>query len=206
MLSRVFWTFVVLVLAVTVAKLYVFDVVKIDNDEMAPTIVAGDVVLVNRRFSAIARGDVVLARHPEDPERLLVRRVVGVGGDEVEVRNGALVVNDRPVERAKAGEIVLPQLDADRGRRAYSVEAERLGEREYRTVHASGAKPRDGARRPLTGVFYLLGDNRSDALDSRSFGPVKPGFVRGKVWMILSASNRAGPSFDPRQRRFSVVR
>ncbi len=71
----------------------VVEPVKVAGISMSPTLVKGDVVLVNRRDRNLERGDLITLRSPHDGERML-KRVVGVGGDLVDIRDAILFVND----------------------------------------------------------------------------------------------------------------
>lgn len=82
-------------------KLFVFQAFSIPSESMLPTLEVGDRIVVEKlsyRFGEIERGDVVVFRPPVDAEfhpsiRHLVKRVVAVGGDTVEARDGRLYVN-----------------------------------------------------------------------------------------------------------------
>ena len=71
----------------------VVEPVKVAGISMSPTLVKGDVVLVNKRDRNLERGDLITLRSPENGERML-KRVVGVGGDVVDIRDAILFVND----------------------------------------------------------------------------------------------------------------
>jgi signal peptidase I len=91
---------VLVVLAVVVVRLTVVAPVRIASESMMPTFRAGDVVLVARRAPApsdLERGDLVLFRSPEDGSPTL-KRLMGMPGDVLVVRDGRLFVNSRPVE------------------------------------------------------------------------------------------------------------
>lgn len=110
------------VLAVVLALLvrgFVLEAVRIPSGSMAPTLLAGDQVFVWKLAYAIRipfthvrvvslgtprRGDVVVFESPKDPSREVVKRVVGVPGDVVELREQVLVVNGVPQPRTAAGE------------------------------------------------------------------------------------------------------
>ena len=88
----------VLALAVgaSVAGLLPVQIVRISSASMAPTIGDGDLVLVERGAGPVGRRDVVAAVHPNTGEQL-IKRVVGIGGDRVAIRDGVLVVNGAEV-------------------------------------------------------------------------------------------------------------
>jgi signal peptidase I len=75
---------------------FVLEAFRIPSESMVPTLLVGDRVFVNKfiyRFTEPERGDVVVFESVNGGEEDLIKRVVGVAGDEVEVRNGTLLVN-----------------------------------------------------------------------------------------------------------------
>jgi signal peptidase I len=76
--------------------------IKVPTPSMLPTIQVGDQLLVNRflyRFTPPRRGDIVVFKYPDDPEGIpYVKRLIGVGGDEVEIKEGELYINGQRVE------------------------------------------------------------------------------------------------------------
>ena len=69
---------------------------RVDSDSMTPTVASGDLLLVRHGQGPVARGDVVAVTSPLD-DGMLVKRVVGVGGDEVAIEDGVLVVDGTAV-------------------------------------------------------------------------------------------------------------
>jgi signal peptidase I len=92
------WVAVVLLVLVvaSVAGLLPVQVMRVDSGSMTPTIGVGDLLVVDRWHGPVHRQDVVVARHPDTGE-LLVKRAVGLGGDQVGIEDGVLVVNGRTV-------------------------------------------------------------------------------------------------------------
>lgn len=82
-----------MVLAVVGLRAEVLEPVRVAGASMAPTLEQGDVVVVNKLDTEPARGDLITLRSPQDGERVL-KRVVGVGGDVVAIRDAILYVND----------------------------------------------------------------------------------------------------------------
>ena len=74
-------------------RVEVVEPVRVASASMAPTLQEGDVVVVNKLDRVPARGDLITFRSPEDGERVL-KRVVGVGGDVVAIRDAVLFVNE----------------------------------------------------------------------------------------------------------------
>jgi signal peptidase I len=93
-------TALVIVLAVllvlSVAGLLPVQIMRVGSESMSPTIATGDLVLLDRGHHGIARMDVVVVERP-DTGVLLVKRAVALGGDQVAIEDGVLVVNGAAV-------------------------------------------------------------------------------------------------------------
>lgn len=81
--------------------IFVIQPVKVEGTSMLPRLVDQERIFVNRfiyRFTDIERGDIVVFWYPKDPNKSFIKRVVATPGDEVEIRNGAVIVNGERVE------------------------------------------------------------------------------------------------------------
>jgi signal peptidase I len=93
-----------LVIAFLLAQLVMVSVAQafqVEQYSMEPTLLPHDRVLVNKflyRFRPPARGDIIVLRYPRDPGRNYIKRVVGLPGDRVELREGRLFINGMPME------------------------------------------------------------------------------------------------------------
>ena len=135
----------------------------ITTDSMDPTLRAGDSVLAVKfayRLAEPRRGDVVLFEAPDDGAPT-IKRVVGVTGDTVAVRDGVLFVNG---------------------------EKKREGYVDYGMTDSTFLGPTDVP----DGHVYLMGDNRMNSLDSRSYGPVPEADILGGVPLRVWPLDRAG--------------
>ena len=87
-----------LLATVVFCRVAVADVLQVSSESMEPTLSAGDRVLVRKiGLSSVRRGDLVTFASPQD-ERLALKRVIGVAGDRIEISDGELSVNGRPVD------------------------------------------------------------------------------------------------------------
>ncbi|HJN84783.1 MAG TPA: signal peptidase I [Patescibacteria group bacterium] len=111
---------------------------------------------ISYRFAEPHRGDVIVFRYPRDTSEFFIKRIVGLPGDTVDVKGGEVIVTN---EENAAGVIL---------------------EEEY-TDHIVTTNDTHVKLNP--DEYFLLGDNRSASLDSRSFGPVKKEYIVGKVWL-----------------------
>jgi len=140
-------------LAVVGLRTEVVDPVRVDGVSMAPTLEEGQVIVVNKRDRHPVRGDVVIVRSPKDGEPVM-KRVVGVEGDVVAIRDALLFVNDVEVKE--------PYVD-------------------HEMIDALFYGPVTVGR----GSVLVMGDNRANSIDSRSYGDVPLRDVTGTVVLRL---------------------
>jgi signal peptidase I len=157
--SRTVLEYVVLaVVAITVALLIQAFLVKpyrIPSPSMEDTLLVGDRVLADRiswRFSDPQRGDIVVF-HPPGPGPVLIKRIVGLPGDTLTLRNGAVYVNGE-----RLAEPYVRRVDGE----AEPTEPFDLGL--PWNLQQSYTVPADS--------YFMMGDNRTDSADSRDFGPI----------------------------------
>jgi signal peptidase I len=101
--GRVFWSLVILVMVALVGALplavrHRFEGVWIPSTSMAPTLLVGDYVLVDKATRWPTRGDLVVFTDPGDANELLVKRIVGLGGEEITVQGHDTYINCAPRE------------------------------------------------------------------------------------------------------------
>jgi signal peptidase I len=172
------WLPVVLMIGLLLAaRSTLADHYHVPSGSMESTLMPGDHVIVNKAAyglripftkqvvafaDAPERGDVVILDSPDDGVRL-IKRVVAVGGDRVDLLNGHLFINGRPL--AASGEF----------------DVERFGDREIRlNLDAGGGPDIHGLMIP-DGEVLLLGDHRGASRDSRWFGTVPIGELYGRA-------------------------
>jgi signal peptidase I len=89
-----------LVLAIAV-RTFIFEPMIVPTGSMIHTIEIDDKIFVNKyiyRFQSPKPGDIVVFTAPDDPSQTFVKRLIGVGGDVIEIHDGVLFINDKPVE------------------------------------------------------------------------------------------------------------
>lgn len=94
-------TLAVALAAALILRQFVFYTPKVPTESMVPTIAVGERILVEKpslHFSPIKRGEIVVFPYPDDPSQLYVKRVIGLGGETVEIRNGKVLINGQPLE------------------------------------------------------------------------------------------------------------
>lgn len=188
----------------------------VPSGSMKPTILEGDRVYVNKlaydlkvpfttwhllEWAEPKRGDIVVFYSPYDGKRL-VKRVVGLPGDTLELRSDALILNGQPVQYRPLQTGALRDL-ASADRQSHTFATESLPGR----AHAVAIWPTVPARRdfgPLTvppGQYFMMGDNRDDSFDSRYYGPVSRDRILGRATIAVLSFDR-GNYWLPRWDRF----
>jgi signal peptidase I len=198
--------------AVFLLRSFLFEPFKIPSGSMIPTLLVGDLILVNKFHyglrlpvintkltdgTPVQRGDVMVFRYPPQPSLDYIKRVVGVPGDEVAYLNKRLTVNGKLVETSAVPEF----FDEDTMRYMRQFE-ERLGEKPHRLLndedrpgYVMGALKfpySDNCRYSVEGVvckvppghYYLMGDNRDNSQDSRFWGFVPDANIVGKAVLV----------------------
>jgi len=132
-------------------KTYVAEAYEIKGKSMQTTFESGQRVVVLKAFYSIGRGDIVVFASSEDPAKDLIKRVIGLPGERIKVAGGNVYINGRKLDEVYA----------------------KHDERELRDSPIE-SRIRDDE-------YFVLGDNRPDSHDSRSFGPIPASSVKGKV-------------------------
>jgi len=191
-----------LLVGAAVLKLVVFELPRVAGNDMAPTLQPGDLLLANRLDTTPERGELVLLEHPRISGRLLLRRVVGLPGERVEVRKEVPVVDGKPALRREVQQVTLR--DGDRRLTMKLVEETVARAPTCPVLKDPGRRSRDPAAVTLgSSQYYVLADNRNHGTDSRTFGPVPGERIRAVVTRRISA----GPgSIDGQSERAGWTR
>lgn len=210
--------FLVLLLGFGLFRTAVADWNPIPSGSMRPTVLEGDVVFVDRlaydlklpltdlRLLALAeprRGDIVTFSSPVDGTRL-IKRLVALPGDRVEVRDGVLWLNGRAAPQTASEtvpEVLAPGLTVP-ARRAVEVLDGRPHPVQWLVPEGQG-----GAFGPFTvppGHYFMLGDNRDNSADSRMIGPVPRHALIGRAVRVLVSADITG-HWGPRWARFGTA-
>ncbi|MDX1646718.1 MAG: signal peptidase I [Longimicrobiales bacterium] len=172
----------------------VVEAYKIPTSSMESTLLVGDFLLVNKatygarlpgtdiELPALAeprRGDVVVFHPPHEPEKNYVKRVVGISGDTLEMKNKQLFLNGSPLWEPYARHL-------DRRGDAVHPDMEWQSHHLIASTRTEYHPTRDNWG-PLVvpeGRYFVLGDNRDNSEDSRYWGFVTRDRIRGRPWIV----------------------
>ena len=197
---------------VFVLRSFLFEPFKIPSGSMIPTLLVGDLILVNKFHYGVRlpvvntkvianhepqRGDVMVFRYPPQPSLDYIKRVIGVPGDEVAYLNKQLTVNGKPVPKAAQPDF----FDVDAMRYGKQFQELQNG-KTYNTLNdndrpafvpgASDFPFKDRCHYTVEGVvckvpeghYFMMGDNRDNSLDSRYWGFVPEANIVGKAFFV----------------------
>ena len=179
---------------------------RIPSGGMIPTLQVGDHIMTSKWRLAPRRGDIIVFEFPKNPRIDLVKRVVAVGGDTVEIRDNVLFINGRPVPRQRVDgdcsyEDYLDETAQWETRRCVAWD-ETLDGRTYRVYYdADGGMHSWAPRQVPPGHFFVMGDNRDNSNDSRFWGTVPSENLRALPRIIYWSSGPDGVRWDRVNRR-----
>lgn len=220
-----------------VLRAFVFEPYRIPTDSMMPTLLAGDFIVVNKFAYGLRlpvtqrkivdtglpkRGDIVVFRYPPDPRVNYIKRLVGLPGDLIQVKNDQLIVNSQPVPFTDTGRY------SDGCYLNMRLATEQLGEHQHQVLHCVTSDyiqvaPLPGCNREITqnylcnesaespqadlndyeirvpaGKYLMIGDNRDNSSDGRVWGFVDETQLVGKatrIWFNWDLNRSGGPNW-----------
>jgi signal peptidase I len=201
------------ILIVFLLRSFLFEPFKIPSGSMVPTLLVGDLILVNKFHYGVRlpvlnkkiianndpqRGDVMVFRYPVDPRVDYIKRVVGIPGDEVAYLNQKLTINGQPVPTKALGEFY-----DDDSMRYVPMFSELLGSVEHRILvdprrpaffggdqksfpfsENCRYQPEGVVCKVPPGHYFMMGDNRDNSQDSRFWGFVPDENIVGKAFFV----------------------
>jgi signal peptidase I len=162
-------------------RTFVVQAFKIPTGSMENNLLIGDHLLVNKFVFAptlndverkllpidpVRRGDILVFKFPEDPERDFIKRVIGLPGETLEVRNKKVIINGKPLEENYVHFIFPPE------------------ERAPGDVSFDGGKSDYGPVTVPEGHYFMMGDNRDNSEDSRYWGFMPADYIKGKALFV----------------------
>lgn len=174
-----FESIVIAVILALFVRTWIVQAFKIPTGSMEQNLLIGDHLLVNKfRFgptatdlerallpvSDIRRGDVVVFKFPEEPERDFIKRVIGLPGETVELRNQRVYIDGTPLDEPYVFHLQPPG------------ELGGFSDLDVRVAYGPVTVPADS--------YFMMGDNRDNSQDSRYWGFLPRSYVKGKALMI----------------------
>ena len=177
-----FESIVIAVILALFIRTFVVQAFKIPTGSMEENLLIGDHLLVNKFIfgatesrlerallpvTEIERGDVIVFKYPEEPDRDFIKRVIGLPGETVEVREKKVLVDGQPLDEPYA-HYLLPVSTPS----------------EFHEVTSYDVRDRYGPVTVPADHYFVMGDNRDNSQDSRYWGFLPRGFVKGKALVI----------------------
>jgi signal peptidase I len=181
---------------------FVVQAFQIPSGSMENTLLVGDFLLVDKLhfagaaadrllpYSEIKRGDIIVFYYPVDPSQFLVKRVIGLPGDHIRLRNRIVYVNDAQLqERYVIHRSWMPDAYRDDfpAQHGYSPDIDR------RWGYQMEQHVTDGELVVPPNEYFVLGDNRDQSLDSRYWGFVPRANVVGRPLVIYLSVKESEP-------------
>ncbi len=161
---------------------FVVQAFQIPTGSMEPTLLVGDFLLVNKFVydngtppldrallprREIRRGDIIVFKYPNELSKDYVKRVVGLPGEKLEIRDKQVYINDQPIDEPN-------KVHSDS--QVYATNGYYTSEETIRDNYGPVIVP--------AGHLFAMGDNRDWSLDSRYWGFVPLNYVKGRPWII----------------------
>jgi signal peptidase I len=170
-------SFFPVILIVLIVRSFVFEPFRIPSPSMMPTLLDGDFIFVTKYSYGLRlpffntkvlstgephRGDVVVFRLPRDPSIHYVKRLIGLPGDHILVRDNHLTINGSPITLARDG-----TYSGGYGFTGSALGVERFGQAKHEVMFANGLRSTDFETTVPAEHYFFMGDNRNDSQDSR---------------------------------------
>ena len=174
-----FESIVIAVILALFVRTWVVQAFKIPTGSMENNLLIGDHLLVNKFVFApaasgaeyavlperdIHRGDIVVFKYPDEPERDFIKRVIGLPGETLELRNKKVLINGHELEE--------PYVH-------FLEPASEAGE-----ITSFDVRERYGPVKVPESQYFVMGDNRDNSQDSRYWGFLPRTYIKGKALMI----------------------
>ena len=210
----------VLLLLLSSFRSAVADWNDVPTGSMKPTILEGDRVFVNKvaydlrvpfttwrlaEWANPRRGDIVVLLSPEDGRRL-IKRVIGLPGDELVLRSNHLFVNGEPAEYEPIDQAIARRIDPSEDPFRRQITWEEIGKERHPVMVTPALHSQRGDFGPIRvpeGQYFMMGDNRDESRDSRIIGFVPRDLILGRAVGVAFSLDRqdyhfrSGRFFEP---------
>jgi signal peptidase I len=182
-LREYFESIVIAVILALFIRTFVVQAFKIPTGSMEENLLIGDHLLVNKfvfgpsataleravlPIASLKRGEVVVFKYPEEPDRDFIKRVIGLPGETVELREKKVYINGMPLNEPYVHFLAPP----------------RAGGTEFNEVTSFDVRERYGPVTVPPNQYFVMGDNRDNSQDSRYWGFLPRDLVKGKALVI----------------------
>lgn len=206
------------VLAALTVRSCAFEPYNIPSSSMVPTLLIGDYLFISKYpygyskhsfpfsipfvgqgrvfASEPKRGDVVIFKEPKSNRIDYIKRVIGLPGETIEMREGRLYINGELIERKYIGQ---ERQETEQGNMLYTRYIETLPEGIEHAIYELGDYMQYDTFGPFTvptDHYFMMGDNRDNSADSRYFGAVPALNLEGRAEFIFYSNNGAGYFFE----------
>src|SRR3954466_6627650 len=181
-LREYFESIVIAVILALFIRTFVVQAFKIPTGSMEQNLLIGDHLLVNKFMFAptkfrlerallpvapVKRGDIVVFKYPEEPDRDFIKRVIGLPGDTIELREKKVSINGTPLDEPYAHFLQPPGAGS-----------------EFHEVTSYDVRERYGPVTVPANQYFVMGDNRDNSQDSRYWGFLPRDYIKGKALVI----------------------
>jgi len=175
-----FESIVIAVILALFVRTWVVQAFKIPTGSMENNLLIGDHLLVNKfvfgptplaigravlPVRPIHRGDILVFKYPEEPDRDFIKRVIGLPGETIELKNKKIYVNNQPLDEPYVHFLTPPSSD-------------------YQEVTSYDLRERFGPVTVPADKYFMMGDNRDNSQDSRYWGFLPRDYVKGRALVI----------------------
>lgn len=165
---------VIIIVLIFLARMYVFSPVKVEGHSMDPTLHDSQ-RLITSKVSNLDRQDIITTKEPDNQNIYVVKRIIGLPGDHVKMKENVLTVNDEKIDEPYLADFKA-KFKKDKLAEEYSYSKafqEQAANAKNFTTDFNVTVPENN--------YFVLGDNRLISKDSRIFGFVDKSLIQGKV-------------------------
>ncbi len=190
-----FESIVIAVILALFVRTWVVQAFKIPTGSMENNLLIGDHLLVNKFVFGpatnpvartvlpvrdVRRGDVVVFKYPDQPDRDFIKRVIGLPGETLELRNKKVYIDGQPLDEPYV----------------HFLEPASVGQEPAHEVTSFDVRERYGPVTVPVGQYFVMGDNRDNSQDSRYWGFLPREYVKGRALMIYWSYESGGHEYS----------